>query len=104
MAETTKAGRFWGTVGLLLILLLVSYVGSYGVVSRVWRSDLEAALGPNRLTGATSYVPIRFLFTEDGYRLHCALCGFYEPLWRLDQGLGGPSPISIFFGIGQKKG
>jgi hypothetical protein len=84
-------------------VLLGLYVSSYLVVSRMWRSDLEAAMGPNHLDGITCYVPVPMLFTETGYRLHCALCDFYHPLSAIDRQMGGPSPISVFQGIGQKK-
>lgn len=87
----------------ILLSLAVLYISSYLVLSRMWRSDLEAALGPNRLSRVTCYVPVSVLFTEKGYGLHCMLCGFYDPISTVDRSFGGPVPIAITFGIGQKK-
>jgi hypothetical protein len=99
----SKASRRRKVLGITLLALFGLYVSSYLILSRLWRSDLEASLGPNRIEGVTCYVPLQVLGTPKGYGLHCFLCGFYDPLWRLDRMMGGPTPISINQGIGEKK-
>ena len=91
-------------LGIALLLLLVAYVGSYIALSRAWQSELHEALGPWS-EGATSYVPVRYLATQEGagYRWHCFLAWFFTPLRTLDALFGGPIPISINQGISDKK-
>lgn len=88
---------------LVLTVLFGLYVSSYIVLSRAWRSELQAAFGPNSIDPGTCYVPPSRLGTEEGYRLHLMLAAFYEPLWRLDRRLGGPSPLCITFCISSEK-
>ena len=100
-APSRRAGL--RAVGLVFGALVGFYMLSYLVVSRRWRSDLAFALGSGVSEGVTSYVPIRHLATDRGYRLHCLLSALYEPLWRLDRLFGGPSPINICQGIRAEK-
>jgi|SRR5579862_3262506 len=101
--QAPRTSRNLHLLGVLLLAFIGLYVFSYLILSRWWRSDLEAALGPNHIDGVTCYVPVDVLFTPKGYGWHCALSGFYEPLWRSDRALGGPAPIAIFQGIGKTK-
>jgi hypothetical protein len=80
-------------------ILLGLYIGTYAVLSRYWRSDYDKAFAVD----VTGYVPLPLLLGPRGYNLHLRLTAFYEPLWRVDGRLGGPSPIIFCEGISKTR-
>lgn len=86
----------------VVLILLIAYVSSYFLISRLRWQEAMTYRSPGFL-----YVPAERVFKEpeeSWLRVHYGLAFFYWPINILHREFGGPAPIMCFLRIGEKKG